>query len=112
MSSDRAPPERPEPAPEPSDDPSGDDEIDASPERRRECLSDVITMEPGARKASGENGIKRMVIEAELVADGHEPDNPAVPVSVEAGEKLREKLDEHEDDLVPAWTRPWEGADE
>jgi hypothetical protein len=53
-----------------------------------------------------------MIIEAELVADGHEPDNPAVPVSVEAGEKLRERLDEHEDDLVPAWTRPWEGADE
>jgi len=108
MSSDRAPPERPESAPEPSD----SDETDADPERRRECLSEIITMEPGARKASGENGIKRMVIEAELVADGHEPDNPAVPVSVEAGEKLRERLDEHEDDLVPAWTRPWEVADD
>lgn len=106
MSSDRAPPERPEPADEPSE------EIDASPERRYEVLSEVITMEPGARKARGEKGIERMIIEAELVADGHEPDNPAVPVSVEAGEKLRERLDEHEDDLVPAWTRPWEGADE
>jgi hypothetical protein len=112
MSSDRAPPERPEPSGETTDEPNGDDGIDADPERRRECLSEVITMEPGARKASGERGIERMIIEAELVADGHEPDNPAVPVSVEAGEKLRERLEEHEDDLVPAWTRPWEGADE
>ena len=112
MSSDRAPPERPDAGGETTDEPSGDDEIDASPEQRRESLSEVITMEPGARKARGEKGIERMIIEAELVADGHEPDNPAVPVSVEAGEKLRERLDEHEDDLVPAWTRPWEGADE
>jgi len=110
MSSDRAPPERPDAG---GETPSGEDsEIDADPEQRRECLSEVITMEPGARKARGEKGIERMIIEAELVADGHEPDNPAVPVSVEAGEKLRERLDEHEDDLVPAWTRPWEGADE
>jgi len=82
MSSDRAPPERPQPADEPSEEPNGDDEIDASPERRREVLSEIITMEPGARKARGEKGIERMIIEAELVADGHEPDNPAVPVSV------------------------------
>jgi len=110
MSSDRAPPERPDAG---GETPSGEDgEIDADPEQRRECLSEVITMEPGARKARGEKGIERMIIEAELVADGHEPDNPAVPVSVEAGEKLRERLDEHDEDLVPAWTRPWEGADE
>ncbi|MDB2293707.1 hypothetical protein PM085_15730 [Halorubrum ezzemoulense] len=112
MSSDRAPPERARPSGETTDGPSGDDEVDASPERRREVLSEVITMEPGARKARGEKGIERMIIEAELVAEGHEPDNPAVPVSVEAGEKLRERLDEHDEDLVPAWTRPWEGADE
>ena len=112
MSSDRAPPERPDAGGETPDEPNGDDEIDASPERRREVLSEVITMEPGARKARGEKGIERMIIEAELVADGHEPDNPAVPVSVEAGEKLRERLDEHDEDLVRAWTRPWEGADE
>jgi len=112
MSSDRAPPERPQPADEPSEEPNADDEPDTDADRRVECLSEIITMEPGARKARGEKGIERMIIEAELVADGHEPDNPAVPVSVEAGEKLRERLDEHEDDLVPAWTRPWEGADE
>jgi len=52
-----------------------------------------------------------LVIEAELVADGHEPDNPAIPVDEETGETLRDRLASHEDDLVPAWTRPWEDAE-
>jgi len=106
MSSDRAPPERPDAGGE-----TPSEEIDAEREQAHDPLANITT-EPGARKASGEHGIERMIIEAELVADGHEPDNPAVPVSVEAGEKLRERLDEHDEDLVPAWTRPWEGADE
>lgn len=99
------PPERPA-APE-----MPDDGVESDREQAHDPLA-AITTEPGARKASGEKGIERMITEAELVADGHEPDNPAVPASVEAGEKLRERLDEHEDDLVPAWTRPWEGGDE
>lgn len=103
MSSDRAPPERADAGGE-----TPSEEIDAEREQAHDPLAN-ITMEPGRRKT---DNVELLVIEAELVADGHEPDNPAVPVSVEAGEKLRERLDEHEDDLVPAWTRPWEGADE
>jgi hypothetical protein len=106
MSSDRAPPERPESAAEP------DDEIDAERDDDADDEETTISYEPGARKASGDRGVERMVIEAELVADGHEPDNPAIPASVETGEQLRERLEQHEEDLVPAWTRPWEGDDE
>jgi len=107
MSSDRAPPERPEPADELSDDPSGDDEIDASPAQRRESLSEVITMEPGRRKTGN---VELLEIEAELVADGHEPDNPAIPVDTDTGEAFRERIEDT--DLVPAWTRPWEVTDD
>ncbi|MDB2226172.1 hypothetical protein PM023_16115 [Halorubrum ezzemoulense] len=107
MSSDRAPPERPEPSGETPDESTGDDEIDASPERRRDVLSEVITMEPGTRRTAN---VEMLVIEAELVADGHEPDNPAIPVDTETGEAFRDRIEDT--DLVPAWTRPWEGADE
>jgi len=105
MSSDRAPPERPDAG---GETPSGDDETDASPEKRRECLSDIITMEPGARRTSN---VEMLVIEADMVAnEGHEPDNPAIPVDTETGEAFRERIEDTE--LVPAWTRPWEVADD
>lgn len=108
MSSDRAPPERPAG----EETAVADDEPDNDSDDGSDDETETINYDPGARKASGDRGVERMIIEAELVADGHEPDNPAIPASVETGEKLRERLDEHEDDLVPAWTRPWEGADE
>jgi hypothetical protein len=48
-----------------------------------------------------------MVVEAELAAEGV-VENPATPISTEAGEELLDRLDSHDDELVPAWTRPWE----
>jgi hypothetical protein len=104
MSSDRAPPERPEPAGEP------DDEIDAEREQAHDPLANINT-EPGDRYTEN---VEMLIIEAELVADGHEPDNPAkIPEYADGtAERFAEALENHEDDLVPAWTRPWEGADE
>jgi len=110
MSSDRAPPERPAGEPNTSDtDDGGENKTDT--DRRLEALSNVITMEPGRRRTSN---VEMLVIEAELVADGHEPDNPAkIPEYADGtAERFAERLENHEDDLVPAWTRPWEGADE
>jgi hypothetical protein len=105
MSSDRAPPERPDAGGE-----TPSEEIDAERDAATEPLSN-ITMEPGDRYTEN---VELLVIEAELVADGHEPDNPAkIPEYADGtAERFAERLDEHEDDLVPAWTRPWEGADE
>jgi len=96
MSSDRAPPERPASSPE-----AQDDEIDPASETGSE--PDNTTIDVGRRRTSN---IEMLVIEAELVADGHEPDNPAIPVNTETGETFRERIDGT--DLVPAWTRPWE----
>jgi hypothetical protein len=110
MSSDRAPPERPDAGGEPPEEPTGDDEIDAERERAHDPLSNINT-EPGDRYTEN---VELLVIEAELVADGHEPDNPAkIPEYADGtAERFAERLENHEDDLVPAWTRPWEGADE
>ena len=66
----------------------------------------TIPLTPGRRRT---DNVAMLVTEAEMVADGHEPDNPAIPTTEAVGEQLRERLDEHADDLVPAWTRPWEG---
>ena len=92
------PPERPEPS-------MPDDEIDAERDRRQHALS-AINMTPGARQTGN---IEMLVIEAELVAEGKQLDNPAKPVDMETGEAFAERLEQHEEDLVPAWTRPWEG---
>jgi len=95
MSSDRAPPERP------ADEPTTDaDERGATAETRRGL--DGICTEPGARQTSD---IETLVIEAQLVAEGHEPDNPATPVDEATGRQFRERI--ADTDLVPAWTRPW-----
>jgi len=106
MSSDRAPPERPDAG---GETPSGDEEIDAGRDPGRGLSN--ITTEPGDRYTEN---VELLVIEAELVADGHEPDNPAkIPEYADGtAERFAERLDEHDEDLVPAWTRPWEGADE
>jgi len=84
------------------------EEIAAERERRQQALS-TINMQPGARKTGN---IEMLVIEAELVSDGKELDNPAKPVDVDTGEAFAERLEQHDDDLVPAWTRPWEDGDE
>ena len=94
------PPERPAP--------NTDDEIDAERERRQHGLSG-INMTPGARKTGN---IEMLVIEAELVFEGKQLDNPAKPVDMETGEAFAERLEQHDDDLVPAWTRPWEVSDD
>jgi hypothetical protein len=105
MSSDRAPPERPDAGGE-----TPSEEIDAERDAATEPLSNITT-EPGDRYTEN---VELLVIEAEMVADGHEPDNPAkIPEYADGtAERFAERLDEHEDELVPAWTRPWEGADE
>jgi hypothetical protein len=82
-----------------------DDEIVKERERHNERLSS-IEMEPGARRTEN---IGMLVVEAELVAEGKQLDNPAKPRTQNVGEEFRERLDKHDDDLVPAWTRPWEG---
>jgi len=101
MSSDRAPPERPDAGGE-----TPSEEIDAEREQAHEPLSN-ITMEPGRRKT---DNVELLVIAAELVADGHEPDNPATPRTTAVGKAFRERIEDT--DLVPAWTRPWEVADD
>ena len=96
---------------QPPERPATNDAIDAEREAATEPLSN-ITMQPGDRTA-GPDSVDRLVIEAELAClEGKELDNPAKPVSTAVGETLLDRLDNHEDDLVPAWTRPWEGADE
>ena len=84
-----------------------DDEIEAERDRHDKRLSS-ITMEPGDRYTEN---VEMLVIEAELVADGHEPDNPAkIPHHADqTAEEFAKRLEQHDDDLVPAWTRPWEG---
>ena len=91
------PPERPAP--------NTDDEIDAERERKRDGLSSIQT-KPGDRRT---DRVWMLVVEAELVAEGKELGNPAKPTTENVGETFKERLDEHDDDLVPAWTRPWEG---
>ena len=105
MSSDRAPPERADAGGE-----TPSEEIDAERDAADEPLSNITT-EPGNRYTEN---VELLVIEAELVADGHKPDNPAkIPEYADGtAERFAEALENHEDDLVPAWTRPWEGADE
>lgn len=91
--------------------PARDDESDADvPPREREDdrrrIGSVLA-EAGARRTSN---AELLVIEAELVADGHEPDNPAVPI---AGSGVVEEFHERieDTDLEPAWMRPWEGEE-
>ena len=81
--------------------PSVGDDVDDS-----ERSIKTIPLTPGRRRT---DNVAMLVIEAEMVHEGHEPDNPAIPTTEAVGEQLRERLDEHADDLVPAWTRPWEG---
>ena len=89
MSSDRAPPERPAPSPE-----AQDDTIDAE---HHDPLSGV-EMAPGDRRT---DNVELLVIEAELVDDGAELDNPAKPRTGDVFESLEERLEDTE--LQPAW---------
>ena len=59
----------------------------------------------GARRTSN---VEMLVIEAELAAEGTEVANPAKPVTDRTADDFHERLESHEDDLEPAWTRPWE----
>ena len=66
----------------------------------------TIPLTPGRRRT---DNVAMLVTEAEMVADGHEPDNPASPTTEARGEKLRAPHDEHAGALVPAGTRAWGG---
>jgi len=99
MSSDRAPPERPAPSPDAQD--------DENETKRHDPLSAIETA-PGTRYTENVN---LLVIEAELAClEGAQLDNPAkIPEYADGtAERFAERLDEHDEDLVPAWTRPWE----
>jgi hypothetical protein len=79
---------------------------ESSPPRERSDTRQIgtVTAEPGARRTSN---VEMLVIEAQLVADGHEPDNPAVPVAGSgAAEEFHERVEGTE--LEPAWMRPWQ----
>jgi len=106
MSSDRALPERSDAGGE-----TPSEEIDAEREAATEPLSNINT-EPGDRYTEN---VDLLVIEAEFAClDGKEIDNPAkIPDYADGtAERFAEALENHDEDLVPAWTRPWEGADE
>ena len=62
-----------------------------------------ITLRPGPRRT---DNVEMLVIEAEMVAEGHEPDNPAQPLGTATAEAFAERIDGT--DLEPAWLRPWE----
>lgn len=100
----RAPAGRPD-----TDRDAQDDEMDAID--ATSDTKDPLAIPAGDRKC-GISSVDRMVVEAELAAEGV-VENPATPISTEAGEELLDRLDSHDDELVPAWTRPWEeGGDE
>ena len=63
-----------------------------------------ITLTPGPRLT---DNVEMLVIEAEMVAEGHEPDNPAQPLGTATAEAFAERIEGTE--LEPAWLRPWEG---
>ena len=67
-----------------------------------------ITLRPGARRTGDLQNLK---IEAKMVADGHEPDNPWIPI---ADSGVVEEFIDWADgtEYEPAWLRPWEGDDE
>ena len=101
MRSDRAPPERP----------AAGDEIDVERDAAHDPLSS-ITMAPGDRYSED---VELLIIEAELACvEGKALANPAkIPAYADSvAERFTEALENHEHDLVPAWTRPWEDADE
>jgi hypothetical protein len=103
MSSDRAPPERPEP---PAD--AQDETIETE---RHDPLSGITT-DPGSRYT---DDVPMLVVEAELAClEGKQLDNPAkIPEHADGtAERFAEALENHEEDLVPAWTRPWEVDDD
>jgi hypothetical protein len=105
MSSDRAPPERPAAGDEATD------AIDAEREAATDPLSHITT-EPGDRYSEN---VELLIIEAELACvEGKALANPAkIPAYADnVAERFTEALENHEHDLVPAWTRPWEGDDE
>ena len=85
---------------------STNDEIDA--ERADTGGLSAISTTPGTRYTEN---VEMLVIEAELAAAGTVLDNPAkIPEYADnTAETFAERLENHEDDLVPAWTRPWEG---
>ena len=86
----------------------GDDTSESDAEQRRDALA-AISVQPGDRKT---DNVGLLVIEAELASlEGKQLDNPAKPHTESVGEAFQERLDKHDEDLVPAWTRPWE-ADE
>ena len=84
-----------------------DDGVQRERELSRERLSSIST-EPGDRYTES---VEMLVIEAELAClEGKELDNPAkIPDYADGtAEAFAERLEQHAEDLVPAWTRPWE----
>ena len=96
-----------EPADEPADDRLSPTE-DTRPDREEiHSRCPALRIDAGRRKT---RSVEMLVIEAELAADGNELGNPATPISERVGEAFVERIEDT--DLVPAWTRPWEVADD
>lgn len=87
-----------------------DDGVKKERELSRKRLSSIST-EPGDRYTES---VEMLVIEAELAClEGKELDNPAkIPDYADGtAEAFAERLEQHDEDLVPAWTRPWEDGE-
>ena len=94
-------PERP--ASEEPDEPAADD-----PPRERDDRGTIgsVTAEPGDRRTAN---VEKLKTEARMVADGHEPDNPWLPVP-DSGvvAEFVEWAEEEDEDYQAAWLKPWE----
>jgi len=93
---------------QPPERPATEDAIDAERDAAHDALAGITT-QPGDRLT---DSLELLRIEAELVCEeGKELDNPAKPRTESAGARFFEQVID-DSDLVPAWTRPWEGGDE
>ena len=92
---------------QPPERPATDDAIDVERDAAHDPLSAIET-DPGPRYTEN---VSMLIVEAELACvEGKELDNPAkIPEYADTvAERFTEALENHEHDLVPAWTRPWE----
>jgi hypothetical protein len=65
-----------------------------------DMLSDEVLKNPGRRVTSN---VSHLIIEAELVAEGKDLDNPAQPAGPEVVDDVMRRLEAKDGDLRPAW---------
>lgn len=79
---------------------------DREDRERRETPTDGVSLETGPRRTGN---VTILVQEAKLAAAGEEIGNPAQPVTPRVAKAFEQQTD---DDLEPAWLRPWEADSE